>query len=192
MFYTLFYAIFSVHIIGRSPGHQKIDQLIPLRLKDFYIRTHQLAINKLSIACYQDKVKLRMNGKQFSRRISESQEDKMKKLMNFYICRRSILVDRLDRGHSLHPDLFPVDLKLKVNSLNALFPGDFETALSAFCSFPLKTVVTIPESSSFDNQVVKFAEILIFNLVFYRIVTIKGLKKLNNKKVFKLFRRLQN
>ncbi|EFO84023.1 hypothetical protein CRE_17401 [Caenorhabditis remanei] len=125
-----------------------------------------------------------MNRKTFSRQRAESQGDNMKKLINFFICGRSkIHVDKLNWFCSLPPEVLPVDLKFRVNSLEA--GSDFETAILFIDpqSFPLKTVVTIPDVSTiFDNQVVQFAETLILYLID-RTVTVEDLKKLNNKTV---------
>ncbi|EFO84021.1 hypothetical protein CRE_17391 [Caenorhabditis remanei] len=178
-------AVKRVHIIGRSPGLQKIDKLVPLRLENFYIANDRMTINNLWITCDKDEVYLKMNRKTFSRQRAESQEDTMKKLGHFWISGRSkIYVDKLNWFCSLPPDVLPVDLKIRVYSLEA--GSDFETAILFIDpqSFPLKTVVTIPDASTlFDNQVVQFAETLNLNIIIDRIVTVEDLKKLNNKTV---------
>ncbi|KAF1767912.1 hypothetical protein GCK72_007872 [Caenorhabditis remanei] len=178
-------AVKRAHIIGRSPGHQKIDKLIPLCLENLHIGKSELVINKLWITCEKDEVNLKMKRKTFSRQISESQEDKMKKLAHFWISGRSkIYVDRLRWFCSLPPGFLPVDLKFRVNSLNAFC--DLGAAIPYIDprSFPLKTVATTLKSSTlFDNQVVKFAETLILNLIHHRNVTVEDLKKLENKTV---------
>ena len=115
----------------------------------------------------------------------------MKKLVHFYICGRAkIHVDKFKlqskfHVHSLLPDFLPANLKFRLNSLDAVSHEDFEAAISFVdtCSFPLKTVVTIPQLSTFDNQVVKLAETLKLNLGHYPRVTVGDLKKLNNKTV---------
>ena len=144
--------VFRAHIIGRSPGLQKIDKLVPLCLESFYIANDRMTINKLWFTCDKDEVYLKMNRKTFSRQRAESQEDNMKKLAHFWISGRSkIHVDKLKWFCSLPPDFLPVDLKFRVNSLEA---SDFETAVLFIDprSFPLKTVVTVPEASTFDNK----------------------------------------
>ncbi|EFO83981.1 hypothetical protein CRE_17402 [Caenorhabditis remanei] len=175
-------AVKRAHIIGRSPGLQKIDKLIPLCLKNLHIVKNELVINKLWITCEKDEVNLKMNRNIFSRQRAETQEDTMKKLAHFWISGRSkIYVDRLSWFCRLPPGFLPVDLKCRVNSLEAI--SDFETAILFIDppSFPLKTVVTIPEASTF--QVVKSAETLDLNIFIDRIVTVEDLKKLNNKTV---------
>ncbi|EFO84001.1 hypothetical protein CRE_17446 [Caenorhabditis remanei] len=176
-------AVKRVHIIGRSPGLQKIDKLIPFCLENFTIDSEDnLTINKLTIECYRDNVIFRMNGKTFSRQISLSQEDTIKKCINFYICGRSITrVDKLDWFRRLTTNFLPVGLKLRVNSLNA----DLETVILFIDSqSPLKTLITTNKYSSlFDNQVVQLAETLLLILVTHRTVTVEDIKKLNNKTV---------
>ena len=124
-----------------------------------------------------------MNGKTFCRQRAESQEDKMKKLINFYIRGRStIRVDRLYWHDSLPPGFLPVDMKFRVNSVEAV--NDFETAILFIDSrsFPLIFLNTdIYYISIFDDQVVKSAETLYLNLAIDRIVTVEDFKKLNNK-----------
>ncbi|KAF1767927.1 hypothetical protein GCK72_007887 [Caenorhabditis remanei] len=185
-------AVKRAHIIARAPSLQKIDKLIPLCLGNLTIDSgwfnNKLTINKLSIKCEKDEVKFGRKGKNFSRKISVSLEVKMKKLINSYISGRSkILVDKFKlqskfHVHSLLPDLLPIDQKFKLNSLDAFSHVDFEAAISFIdtCSLPLKTVVTIPQLSTFDNQVVKLAETLKLNLDDYARVTVEDLKKLNN------------
>ncbi|EFO83983.1 hypothetical protein CRE_17399 [Caenorhabditis remanei] len=176
---------FRAHIIARAPGLQKIDKLIPLSLENLHIKKNELVINKLWITCDKDEVNFKMNRKTFSRRISESQEDKMKKLINFYTCGRSkIHVDRLYWHDRLPPDFLPVDMKFRVNSVEAV--NDFETAILFIDpqSFPLITLNTdIYYISIFDDQVVKSAETFYLNLAIDRIVTVEDFKKLNNKTV---------
>ncbi|KAF1767916.1 hypothetical protein GCK72_007876 [Caenorhabditis remanei] len=188
-------AVKRAHIIGRAPSLQKIDKLIPLRLGNLTMDSdwfnNKLTINKLSIKCKKDELKFERNGKKFSRQISVSLEVKMKKLINYYISGRSkILVDKFQLSskfhvHSLLPDLLPANLKFRLNFLDAVSHEDFQAAISFIdtCSFPLKTVVTIPQLSTFDNQVVKLAETLKLNLGHYPRVTVEDLKKLNNKTV---------
>ncbi|EFO84026.1 hypothetical protein CRE_17390 [Caenorhabditis remanei] len=182
---TPYHVDFRAHIIGRSPGLQKIDKLIPLCLENLHIGRSKLLFNKLWITCDKDEVNLKLNRKTFSRQRAVTQEDKMKKLIRFYTCGRSIVnVDRLYWDDSLPPDILPVDLKFRVNSLEA--DSDFETAILFIDpqSFPLKTVIAINRSSTlFDNQVVKLAEIFTLNLIFHRNVTVEDLKKLKNKTV---------
>ncbi|EFO83990.1 hypothetical protein CRE_17379 [Caenorhabditis remanei] len=179
-------AVKRVHIIGRSPSLQKIDKLIPYCLENLCVDFHEMTINNLLITCNEDGVKFEMNWKRLSRQKLETQNDKMKKLVKFYICGRSkIHVDKLDWVYSLLPCFLAVDTKLRVNTLYALLCEDFELARSFIDphSFPLKTVVTIPETSNFDSQIVKSAETLILYLLIDRTLTIEDLKKLNNKTV---------
>ncbi|KAF1767988.1 hypothetical protein GCK72_007949 [Caenorhabditis remanei] len=179
-------AVKRAHIIGRSPGLQKIDKLIPLCLGSLTIDSDIVTLNKLSIKCNKKKVKFQMKRKTISRQISESQEDKMNKLINYYICGRSIIhVDSLNWCDSFLPDDNGVNLKFRVNFLKALFPEDFETVIPLIDprSFPLKTLVTIPNTSTFDKHVVKQAETLILNIMIDHIVTVEDLKKLNNQTV---------
>ncbi|KAF1767948.1 hypothetical protein GCK72_007908 [Caenorhabditis remanei] len=177
-------AVKRAHIIGRSPGLQKVDKLIPLCLKDFYIARDEMTINTLTIKYAKGEVKFQMNGKTISRQISESREDKMKKFFNFYISGRSIIhVDWLCWSHGFLPE--DVDLKFRVNSLSTTY-SCFNTAISFIDprSFPLKTLFTsIANTSIFDSQVVKSAETLLLNLAVDRIVTVEDLKKLNNQTV---------
>ncbi|EFO83995.1 hypothetical protein CRE_17383 [Caenorhabditis remanei] len=179
------------HIVGRSPGLQKVDKLISLRLKDFLIHRNKSIITKLMIICDEDEVKFIMNGKTFSRHVSESQEDKMKKLVHFYICGRSIIyVDRLDWGQSLLPDFLPVGTKFRVNTLTVL-PWQFDTLLPFIDSrsFPLRTMATISKPSTFDSQMATTAETLTLLSCFSVTITFEELKKLNNKRVeFERFR----
>ncbi|KAF1767917.1 hypothetical protein GCK72_007877 [Caenorhabditis remanei] len=175
-------AVKRAHIIARSPGLQKINKLIPLCLKDLCINSNDMTINKLWITCDKDGVNFAMNRKIFIRQSAESQEDKMKKLINFYICGRSIIhVGRL----SWDTDFLPVDLKLRVNSLSVFSHWEFEAAIPSIDprSFPLKTMITRPETSNFDDQIVQLAETLILHVVTHRIVSVEDLKKLNNKTV---------
>ncbi|EFO84028.1 hypothetical protein CRE_17389 [Caenorhabditis remanei] len=185
-------AVKRAHIIARAPSLQKIDKLIPVRLGNLTIDTdwfnNELTINKLSIKCEKDEAKFEMNGKNFCRKGLASRIDKMKKLVHFYIYgKANILVDKFNlqskfRLHSLLPDFLPVNLKFRLNSLDAFSHEDFEAAISFIdtCSLPLKTVVTIPQLSTFDNQVVKSAETLYLKLGHYPRVTVEDLKKLNN------------
>ncbi|KAF1767911.1 hypothetical protein GCK72_007871 [Caenorhabditis remanei] len=178
-------AVKRAHIIARAPGLQKIDKLIPLCLMNLDIGKRKLFINKLWITCDKDRVEYEMIWNKFSRQISESLEDKIKKLARFHICGRSnIYVNRLNWHDNLPPGFLPVDLKFRVNSLET--GSDFETAILFIDpqSFPLKTVFTIPEASTlFDNQVVKLAETITLILVNHRNVTVEDLKKLENKTV---------
>ncbi|EFO84045.1 hypothetical protein CRE_17382 [Caenorhabditis remanei] len=189
-------AVKRAHIIARSPCLQKIDKLIPLCLGNLTINTdcfkNGLTINKLSIKCEKIVVQFKMNGKTFSRQMSVSLEVKMKKLINSYLCGKSkILVDKFQLSskfhvHSLLPNLLPVNLKFRVNSLDAVSHEDFETVIPYIDhrSFPLKYVdTTIANTKTFDDQVVKSAETLVLNMCHNRIVTIENLKKLNNKTV---------
>ncbi|KAF1767945.1 hypothetical protein GCK72_007905 [Caenorhabditis remanei] len=187
-------AVKRARIIGRSPVLQKVDKTIPFYLDNLHIKRHKLTINNLSIEYDKDEVKFKMNEKTISRKGLESREDTINKLVHFYICRRSITrVDKLDWGYSLLPDrVMPVDLKLSINSLDAFSREDFDTVLPFIVphSFPLKTVVAIPETSIFDNQIVKSAETLIVNLcplILYfinvQMATVEDLKKLKNKTV---------
>ncbi|KAF1767932.1 hypothetical protein GCK72_007892 [Caenorhabditis remanei] len=45
-----------VHIIGRSPGLQKIDKLIPRCFENLHIGKWKLVINKLWITCNEDEI----------------------------------------------------------------------------------------------------------------------------------------
>ncbi|KAF1767943.1 hypothetical protein GCK72_007903 [Caenorhabditis remanei] len=179
-------AVKRVHIIGRSPSLQKIDKLIPYCLENLCVDFHEMTINNLLITCNEDGVKFEMNWKRLSRQKLETQNDKMKKLVNFYICGRSkTRVNKLDWFYSLLPCFLAVDTKFRVNTLYALLCEDFELSRSFIDSrsFPLKTVVTIPEPSNFDSQIVKSAETLILYLLIDRTLTVEDLKKLNNKTV---------
>ncbi|KAF1767201.1 hypothetical protein GCK72_007160 [Caenorhabditis remanei] len=180
-------AVKRAHIIARSPGYRRVDKLITLYPESLNIgRGYQLAINKLLITCDKDEVKFYMNMKTFSRQKAETQGEKMGKLINFYIRGRSkIRVHKLNWVHSSLPDFLPADLKFRVNSLEARFREDFEAAIPLIdpCSFPLKTVVTIPNLLNFDIQIVQLAETLILDFVIDEIVTVEDLKKLNNRKV---------
>ncbi|EFO83957.1 hypothetical protein CRE_17456 [Caenorhabditis remanei] len=170
------------HIIARAPGLQKIDKLIPLCLKDLCINSNNMTINKLWITCDMNGVNFAMNRKIFIRQSAETQEDKMKKLIHFYICGRSITrVDRLDWD----TNFLPVDLKLRINSLSVFSHWEFETAIRFIDprSFPLKTLDTLPDFSTYDNHIATSAETLILLLVVDPIVTVEELKKLNNKTV---------
>ncbi|EFO83992.1 hypothetical protein CRE_17448 [Caenorhabditis remanei] len=174
-----------VHIIARAPSLQKIDKLIPLRLRDYYIICDEMTINNWRIRYSDnDEVKFEMNGKTFSREGSAGLEDKMKNLVNFYFCgRRIIHVDKLCLFDGLLPDFLPVDMKFKVNSLTA--PFLFDTALPFIDprSFPLKTLATIANAPILDDPVVQSAETLHLNLVYCRRFPVKDLKKLNNHTV---------
>ncbi|EFO84467.1 hypothetical protein CRE_18136 [Caenorhabditis remanei] len=179
-------AVKRAHIIARALGLQKIDKLIPLCLGSLTIGITELSINKLSIKCNKKEVKFQMNGKTFSRQISESEEEKMKKLINYYICGRTIIhVDSLDWCDSFQRDVKAVNLKFRVNSLKALFPKDFKTVIPLIDprSFPLKTLLTMPNTSTLDKHVVKLAETLHLNLTSDPIVTVEDIKKFNNKTV---------
>ncbi|EFO83967.1 hypothetical protein CRE_17465 [Caenorhabditis remanei] len=57
-------AVKRAHIILRSIGLQKLDKLIPLRLKDFNIVREEMTINTLRIGYGfdEDKVKFEVNG----------------------------------------------------------------------------------------------------------------------------------
>ncbi|EFO84041.1 hypothetical protein CRE_17380 [Caenorhabditis remanei] len=179
-------AVKRVHIIARAPGLQKVDRLIPFCLENLNIGNNDLAINKLLIVCDKDEVKFKMNGKECSRKTLEILREKMKNFLNVYIRGRSkIRLNKLNWLRKSLADFMPVDLKLKVNKLQALFPGDFETSRSLIDprSYPLKTVATIPLISAFDNQIVTLAETLILRFVDDFIVTVEELKKLNNKTV---------
>ncbi|KAF1767990.1 hypothetical protein GCK72_007951 [Caenorhabditis remanei] len=179
-------AVKRAHIIARAPGLQKINKLIPLCLENFCIDSNEVSINKLSIKCNKKEVKFQMNGKTFSYKGLVSCEYKMKKLINYYICGRSIIhMDSLDWCDSFLPDDKGVNLKFRVNSLKAHFPEDFKTVIPLIDprSFPLKTLVTIPNTSTFDSQIVQLAETVILNFMIDQIVTVEDLKKLNNKTV---------
>ncbi|KAF1767940.1 hypothetical protein GCK72_007900 [Caenorhabditis remanei] len=136
-------AVKRVHIVGRSPGLQKIDKLIPLRLKAFYIMRDQMTINNWIILYYENyEVKfcsVFANRKTISREGSKSLKDKMKKLVNFYFCERRVIhVDKLCWLDDLFTDFLPVDMKFRVNSLNA--PHQFDAAIPFIDtrSFPLQ------------------------------------------------------
>ncbi|EFO83974.1 hypothetical protein CRE_17439 [Caenorhabditis remanei] len=178
-------AVKRVHIVGRSPGLRKIDKLIPLCLKYFYIMSNDMAINKLYITCDRDEVNFKMNRKIFIRQRVETQEDKMKKLINFFTCGRSIIhVGSLNWNKSSLPNFLPVGMKFRVNSLAAP-PWQFDTA-NPFVdprSFPLKTMVTIPHTSTFDSHMVTTAATLTLLSCFSVTITLEELKKLNNKRV---------
>ena len=185
--YSLHYVDFSVHIIGRSPGLQKIDKLIPLRLSDFWIVKEQMTINNLIVRWNRlNGVEFETNGKTFSRQRGESREDKMKKFVNFFFCGRSIIhVHELCWCDGMFQNFLPVDMKFRVNSLTAI-SYYFNTAIPFIDprSFPLKTLCTsVANTSIFDIQVVKLTETLLLNLAIDRIVTVEDLKKLNNKTV---------
>ena len=182
----MFFLLQQQNNFVRAPGLQKIDKLIPLCLENLCIDSDEMIINKLLIEYDKDEVEFGMNRKTFSRQISETQEDTMKKLINCYICGRSIIyVDRLDWYDSSLSNFLPVDLKFRVNSLNVYTDWEFEITHPFIDprSFPLKTMITIPENSSFDNQIVQLAETLILHVFTHRIVTVEDLKKLNNKTV---------
>ncbi|KAF1746542.1 hypothetical protein GCK72_022998 [Caenorhabditis remanei] len=179
-------AVKRAHIIARYPGLRRVDKLITLYLEILNIGGGDLTFNKLLITCDKDEVKFYMNGKTFIRQRTESQEEKMKKIINFYIPGRStIRVHKMDWVHSSLPVFLPADLKLRVNFLKALYCESFEEAIPLIDprSFPLKTVVTIPESSNFDSQIVQLAETLILDFFIDETVTVEDLKKLNNKTV---------
>ncbi|EFO84032.1 hypothetical protein CRE_17452 [Caenorhabditis remanei] len=181
-------AIKRVRIIGRSPGLQKIDKLIPLRLKEFSIVCEEMTINKLRIGYGfdKDKVKFEVKGKIFRRLRGESREDKMKKFVNFFFCGRTIIhVHRLSWCDRMFQNFLPADMKFRVNSLSA-FSFSFYTAIPYIDprSFPLKTLsTTIANTSTNDDHVVKSAETLILFLLNDQTVTVEDLKKLNNKTV---------
>ncbi|EFO84051.1 hypothetical protein CRE_17464 [Caenorhabditis remanei] len=181
-------AVKRAHIIGRYPGLQKIDKLIPLRLKDFNIVREEMTINTLRIGYGfdKDKVKFDVNGNMFIRQRGESREDKMKKFVNFFFCGRSIIhVHRLCWCDRMFQNFLPVGMKFRVNSLTAI-SDYFNTAIPFIDprSFPLKTLFTsIANTSIVDMQVVKLTETLLLNLAIDRVVTIEDLKKLNNQRV---------
>ncbi|KAF1767934.1 hypothetical protein GCK72_007894 [Caenorhabditis remanei] len=177
-------AVKRAHIVARSPGLQKVDKSIPFCLEDLYLNRDQITVNRLIIKYDKDKVEFKLNGKTFNRKGLESQEDKMKKLINFYFCGKSIInVNWL--GWNLYSLPDSVDLKIRVNSLGALY-SCFNAAITFIDprSFPLKTLITsIANTSTYDDQVVKSAETFNLTLINYQIVTVESLKKLNNKKV---------
>ncbi|EFO83998.1 hypothetical protein CRE_17455 [Caenorhabditis remanei] len=178
-------AVKRAHVIARAPGLQKIDKLIPLCLKNLCIDSDEMTINKLLIEYDKDEVKFEMKWKNFSRKQLASRKNKMKKLINFYIYGRSIIhVGNLTWNESSLPDFLPVGMKFRVNSLTALL-WQFDAAIPFVdsCSFPLKTMATIPKPSTFDSQIVQLAETLILHVFTHRIVTVEDLKKLNNKTV---------
>ncbi|EFO83980.1 hypothetical protein CRE_17384 [Caenorhabditis remanei] len=173
------------HIIGRSPGLQKIDKLIPRCFEHLHIGKWKLVINKLWITCNVDEVRFKMNRKKFIRQRAESHEDKMKKFIKFFTCGRSIIhVHRLYWHDNLPPDFLPIEQKFRVNSLYILLREEFETALSFIdsCSFPLKTLVTLPMPSTIDSHIAISAETIILFLA-QTVVTLDNLKKIYNKKV---------
>ncbi|EFO84024.1 hypothetical protein CRE_17430 [Caenorhabditis remanei] len=115
-------AVKRAHIIGRSPGLQKVDKLIPLCLKDFSIYSNQMEINNLRIYYGRDEVEFEMNGKAFSRKGFASRQDTIKKVFNFYFCERSTIhVDKVDWGESSLPDALALDIKFRVNILISSF-----------------------------------------------------------------------
>ncbi|EFO83947.1 hypothetical protein CRE_17433 [Caenorhabditis remanei] len=177
-------AVKRVHIIGRSPGLQKIDKLVPLCLEKFCITRDEMAINRLKIKYDKDEVEFKMNDKTFSRKGIENREDRMKKCINFYICGKSIVnVDSLSWNLYSLPD--SVALKFRVNSLGAPYSCLHNAIIFIDPrSFPLKTAfTTISNTSTYDDQVVKSAETINLFLINDRIVTVEDLKKLKNKKV---------
>ncbi|KAF1767913.1 hypothetical protein GCK72_007873 [Caenorhabditis remanei] len=178
-------AVKRAHIIGRSPGLQKIDKLIPLCLENLCIDSDEVTINKLTIECDNDGVKFEMHGKTFSRKGLDSQEEAIKNILKYFICKKGITrVDKLDWCYSLFPDVSEaLDINFRVNFLFAPSRHNFETAVHFIdpSSFPLKNVITAPDTSTFDEQIVKFAETLNLNIIIDRIVTVEDLKKLNNK-----------
>ncbi|EFO84013.1 hypothetical protein CRE_17443 [Caenorhabditis remanei] len=177
-------AVKRAHIVGRSPGLQKVDKLISLRLKDFLIHRNELIINNLMIICDEKEVKFKMNGKTFIRQSAETQEDKMKKLINFYFCgRRVIHVDKLWWFDGLFSDFLPVDMKFRVNSLTAPFLLDTAIPFIDARSFPLKTLAAVANAPILDDPVVQSAETLHLNLVYCRRFPVRDLKKLNNQTV---------
>ncbi|KAF1767937.1 hypothetical protein GCK72_007897 [Caenorhabditis remanei] len=177
-------AVKRAHIIGRSPGLQKLDKLIPLCLGEFCITRDEMAINRLKIKYDEDEVEFKMNDKTFSRKGIENREDRMKKCINFYICGRSI-VNVNSLSWNLYSLQDSVALKFRVNSLGAPY-SCLHNAIVFIDprSFPLKTALTtISNTSTYDDQVVKSAESLTLFLLNDRIVTVEDIKKLNNKKV---------
>ncbi|EFO84025.1 hypothetical protein CRE_17458 [Caenorhabditis remanei] len=177
-------ALKRAYIIGRSPGLQKIDKLIPLCLENLCIDSDEVTINKLTIECDNDGVKFEMHGKTFSRKGLDSQEEAIKNILKYFICKKAITrVDKLDWCDSLFPDVSALDIKFRVNFLFAPSRHNFETAVHFIdpSSFPLKNVITAPDASTFDEQIVKFAKTLNLNIIIDRIVTVEDLKKLNNK-----------
>ena len=92
-------------------------------------------------------------------------------------------MDKLCWFDGLLPDFLPVDMKFRVNSLTA--PFLFDTAIPFIDprSFPLKTLATVANAPIFDDPVVQSAETLHLNLVYCRRVSVRDLKKLNNKTV---------
>ncbi|EFO84046.1 hypothetical protein CRE_17449 [Caenorhabditis remanei] len=178
-------AVKRVHIIGRSPGLQKVDKCIQLRLKELYFNLDGVTISTLTIKCDKNEVRLKMNGNTFSRERSASREDKMNKLINFYFGGRSIIhVDEVDWDEGLVPDFLPVDLKLRMNFL-AANSNQFDILLPFIdpSSFPLKTVVTFCEPSTFNSHIATSAETLILGSYFNTTITLEELKKLNNERV---------
>ncbi|EFO83972.1 hypothetical protein CRE_17463 [Caenorhabditis remanei] len=185
-------AVKRAHIIGRSPGLQKIDKLIPLCLENLCIDSDEVTINKLTIECDNDGVKFEMHGKTFSRKGLDSQEEAIKNIFKYFLCKKTITrVDKLDWCDSLFPDVSALDIKFRVNFLFAPSRHNFETAVHFIdsSSFPLKNVITARDTSTFDEPIVKFAETLNLNIFTHWTVTVEDLKKLNNKKVdFQCFR----
>ncbi|EFO83979.1 hypothetical protein CRE_17450 [Caenorhabditis remanei] len=174
-----------VHIIGRAPGLRKIDKLIPLRLRDYYIICDEMTINDWIIQYSDnDEVKFEMNGKTFSREGSAGLEDKMKKLIKFYFGERRIIhVDKLCWFDCSLPEFLPVGMKFRVNSLTAPFLFDNAIPHIDPRSLPLKTLATIATAPILDDPVVQSAETLHLNLVYCRRVPVRDLKKLNNQTV---------
>ncbi|EFO83961.1 hypothetical protein CRE_17434 [Caenorhabditis remanei] len=173
-------AVKRAYIIGRSPGLQKIDKLIPLRLKNLDISSEEMTFNNLIIQYYyKEEVKFETDKRTFSRQRTE-REDITRKFINFVFCGRSIInVDTLRWSDDLFPKFLPVDMKFRSHYY-------FNIAIPFIDprSFPLKTLFTsIANTSIFDIQVVKSAETLILNLDVDRIVTFEDLKKLNNQTV---------
>ncbi|KAF1767933.1 hypothetical protein GCK72_007893 [Caenorhabditis remanei] len=179
-------AVKRAHIVGRSPGLQKVDKLIPLRLKNLHTSSEEMNFNNLIIRYYdKDELKFKTDKRTFSRQRAESQEDKRRKFVNFFFCGRSIIIVDTLCWFDLFPDFLPVDMKFRVNSLTAI-SYYFNIAIPFIDprSFPLKTLDTsIAHTSSFDNPVVKLAKTLILYLVTRWNVTVEDLKKLSNQTV---------
>ncbi|EFO83996.1 hypothetical protein CRE_17445 [Caenorhabditis remanei] len=178
-------AVKRAHIIARAPGFRKVDKFIPLRLKELYFKLNEVTINTLTIKCDKNEVRFKMNGNTFSRERSASREDKMMKLINFYFGGKSIIhVDEVDWAEGSVPDFLPVDLKFRMNSL-AANSNQFDTLLPFIDprSFPLKTVVTFCEPSTYNSHIATSAETLILGSYFNTTITLEELKKLKNERV---------
>ncbi|EFO84485.1 hypothetical protein CRE_18113 [Caenorhabditis remanei] len=181
-------AVKRFHITARSPGLQKIDKLVPIRLDNLCMARYELIFNELSIEFWPDVVFNNMRtGKSIC--YSVRSENSMKKMIDYYLVGRSqILLNQLDSPiNNKRKADYAANLKLRVNCLNIRDNNHSDEAIHLIhpdC-FPLKTIKTTvigPETSG--HPIFQSARTLILSGGNYDMPPqLEDIKKLHNETI---------